>query len=147
MDKIYLFFSTFFYVGKIKYAPGTVASLITLFLWFYFVPLNYIFQFYLIFILLILSLFLCYQYSLKNNYSDPSFIVIDEVIGMSIALFMIPKTLIFYLVAFIIFRFLDITKPLFISSLEKINNGIGIVLDDVISGLITVLILHLYHII
>ena len=147
MDKIYLFFLTFFYVGKINYAPGTVASLITALLWFCFIPHNYIFQLYLIFALLIISLFLCYQYSLDNTVEDPSFIVIDEVVGMSIALFMVPQKIVFYSIAFIIFRFLDITKPLFISSSEKVNNGIGIVLDDIISGVLTLLILHLYHII
>ena len=147
MDKVYLFFLTFFYVGKIDYAPGTVTSLITAILWFYFIPHNYIFQLCLIFILLVVSLFLCYQYSLKNSDKDPSFIVIDEVVGMSIALFMIPQKIILYSMAFVIFRFLDITKPLFISYSEKVNNGVGIVLDDVISGILTVLMLNLYYII
>ena len=82
MDKVYLFFLTFFYVGKIDYAPGTVTSLITAILWFYFIPHNYIFQLCLIFILLVVSLFLCYQYSLKNSDKDPSFIVVDEVVGI-----------------------------------------------------------------
>ena len=139
MDKVYLFFLTFFYIGKIKYAPGTIASLITAFLWFNFTPLESIFQISTISLLLILGLFLCYQYSLIDSTSDdPGFIVIDEVIGMSIALFMVPKTFLIYLIAFIIFRILDITKPLFISASEKVKKGVGIVLDDVLSGLVTI---------
>ena len=144
MDRVYLFFLTFFYIGKIKYAPGTFASLITVFLWFYFVPLENNYQLSIIVFLLFFGLFLCYKYSsMKTNYHDPGFIVIDEVVGMSISLFMLPKSFLIYLIAFIIFRILDITKPLFISTSERIRGGVGIIFDDVLSGILTVSLLNI----
>ena len=144
MDKVYLFFLTFFFIGKIKYAPGTFASLITLFLWFCFVPFDINYQLSIIVFLLIFGLFLCYKYSLmKTDYHDPGFIVIDEVVGMSISLFMLPKSLLIYLIAFIVFRILDITKPLFILTSERVKGGVGIILDDVLSGILTVAFINI----
>ena len=56
---------------------------------------------------------------------------------MSIALFMLPHNLILYLLAFFIFRILDIFKPSFIYEIQKLPYGWGIMLDDVIAGIFT----------
>ena len=53
---------------------------------------------------------------------DPSEVVIDEVVGMGISLFMLPHSFGLYLLAFILFRIFDIWKPLFIKQMEKHNN-------------------------
>ena len=66
---------------------------------------------------------------------DPSRIVIDEVVGMWIAMLFVPNNYIALLLAFVLFRFFDIVKPLFIKRLEKINGGWGIMLDDVAAGI------------
>ena len=57
-----------------------------------------------------------------------------------ISLFLIPKLLSAYLLAFFIFRFLDIFKPSFIFRAQNIGSGVGIMMDDIISGLITLMI-------
>ncbi|OPZ67863.1 MAG: Phosphatidylglycerophosphatase A [Verrucomicrobia bacterium ADurb.Bin474] len=51
----------------------------------------------------------------------------------------------YVLLGFIVFRVLDISKPLFIGRLDRIEGGFGIVADDVASGLVTCLILHAVH--
>ena len=61
---------------------------------------------------------------------------------MMIALFLIPKVFQLYLLAFLIFRFLDIIKPSIIYRSQYFDYGIGIMLDDILSGLITLLILY-----
>jgi phosphatidylglycerophosphatase A len=66
---------------------------------------------------------------------DPGIVVIDEVIGMLIALLFVPKTALFLIAAFIFFRIFDITKPYPIRQMEKFPGGWGIVLDDVIAGI------------
>ncbi len=66
---------------------------------------------------------------------DPSIVVIDEVAGMWITLFMIPKDLPAYALGFLLFRALDILKPEPARVLERIPGGWGIMLDDVIAAI------------
>ena len=68
---------------------------------------------------------------------DPSEVVIDEVVVMGISLFMLPHSLGFYLLAFILFRIFDIVKPWFIYRIQNLSGGWGIMLDDVLAGLFT----------
>jgi len=141
--KVLYFFLSVFYLGKIKYAPGTIVSALTTFIW-YTVDFSKNIQISMIISLIIIGLILCYCYSKYNGDKDPSFIVIDEVAGMSIALFMVPKVSYLYLLSFLLFRFFDIFKPSLISDSEEIGNGIGIMLDDIISGLISLCLIHLF---
>ena len=137
------FISTLGPIGYIPYAPGTFGSAVTI-VFIYLLPnVNPIA--YIIF-LTILSIFalLCSHMTAKEmRIKDPSQIVIDEVIGMSISLFMIPKTLTSYLMAFLIFRFLDITKPYPINKSQDFYGGFGIIMDDVFAGLITLIVMQI----
>ena len=71
----------------------------------------------------------------QNKGSDPGIIVIDEIIGMLIALLFIPKTTFFLITAFVLFRIFDIAKPYPARKMEKLHGGWGIVLDDVVAGI------------
>ena len=132
--------TTFIYIGKIPFAPGTCGSLVAAIIWF-FIPINYLIQLLIIVILFFIGLYASkvVAFNLKN--SDPSEIVIDEVIGMWIALFMIPHNIKLFIIAFLIFRFFDIIKPSFIFHIQKFSRGWGIMLDDIIAGLFTLLII------
>ena len=66
--------------------------------------------------------------------ADPSIIVIDEIVGIWIALLFLPKTVPVMIIAFLAFRVFDIVKPQPARSLERIPNGWGIMLDDVVAG-------------
>ena len=140
MNFLYKFLISFCYVGYVKYAPGTVTSLLLLIL-FYFIPNNVITQSIFLLGICLLGFILCYYHSKNSAIKDPSFIVIDEVAGMSLSLFMIPKEIHLYILSFILFRVFDIFKPLIINKSQKINFGIGIMLDDLLSGLFTIIIL------
>jgi len=74
---------------------------------------------------------------------DPAQCTIDEVVGTWIALIALPKTILIALTSFFIWRILDIIKPQPAKSLENINGGLGIMIDDVVSALYTLLIMHL----
>jgi phosphatidylglycerophosphatase A len=74
---------------------------------------------------------------------DPSSVVIDEVVGMWIALIFLPKSLVAGCAAFILFRVLDIVKPQPARALERLPGGWGIMLDDVVAGVYTNLILQI----
>ena len=68
---------------------------------------------------------------------DPSKVVIDEVAGMCVALLFLPVSVKYLLSAFILFRFFDIVKPLYIKRLERLPKGWGIMFDDVLAGTYT----------
>jgi phosphatidylglycerophosphatase A len=75
--------------------------------------------------------------------NDPSRIVIDEVVGMWVALLFVPNSCWLLIASFALFRFFDIVKPLFIRKLENIYGGWGIMLDDVVAGIYANVIVHL----
>ena len=128
--------STFFYLGKLPIAPGSWASLGALLIWI-FLPLSYTLQTILIILLFIIGIISSNKMIIEMNDHDPSEVVIDEVVGMCIALFMIPYNLGIYILAFFIFRIFDIFKPSFIYRIQSLPNGWGIMLDDVFAGICT----------
>jgi phosphatidylglycerophosphatase A len=79
----------------------------------------------------------------QHGTPDPSSVVIDEVAGMWIALFLLPRSIPVAVCTFILFRLLDIVKPQPARALERIPNGWGIMLDDVVAGLYANLIMQL----
>ena len=138
---------TFFFVGYIKYAPGTIASFLLLLIW-YFIPNILLLQASILFLILFSSLYVCNYFSIVSEEKDPGYIVIDEILGMSISLFMIPKNIALYFLAFIIFRFFDILKPYPISYIDNnFKNGFGVIFDDIIAGFFTTVVLYIFIII
>ena len=133
---------TFFFVGYINYFPGTIASFLLLLVW-YFIPNILLLQASIVFLILFLSLYVCNYFSIVSNEKDPGFIVIDEILGMSISLFMVPKNITLYFLAFILFRFFDILKPSIIYNVQDFENGLGILADDFFAGLFTLIILYM----
>jgi phosphatidylglycerophosphatase A len=70
----------------------------------------------------------------KHSTPDPSIIVIDEIVGMWIAMFAIPLSFPGIAIAFFAFRVFDIVKPFPARQVERVPNGWGIMLDDVVAG-------------
>ena len=138
------FIATFFYLGKVPILPGTVASLATLILWNFISLESFLMRFIL---LLIISLFglISIKISLPLfKEEDPQKIVIDEVVGMSIPLLFILDSLFLSIIAFILFRILDIFKPSIIYYSQSFNREYGILIDDILCGIITALIIINY---
>ena len=81
--------STFFYLGRIKLAPGTIASLVTLLIWFYAIPENYFIRVLVLFFISVTGFLTINIIIPSYTDKDPQCIVIDEVVGMSIPLFFI----------------------------------------------------------
>jgi len=75
--------------------------------------------------------------------SDPSQVVIDEVVGFWIALFALPKNLALVVIGFLLFRLFDIWKPFPIRRVENLPQGFGIMADDVLAGIYTNVALRL----
>ncbi len=139
MGKILEFLATGFFIGKIGYFGGTIGSLLALPLIF-FVRENV--QFAVVFlILLTLGVISADFVEKKRGEKDPKEVVIDEVIGFFVSTFNLEPKFKEILLAFVIFRFFDILKPFPIRKVEKLRGGFAIVLDDVIAGIYTALVL------
>lgn len=70
-------------------------------------------------------------------------VVIDEVAGMWITVLFIPTTLPLLIAGFILFRFFDIVKPLYIRRMEAFKGGWGVMADDVLAGVYANIVLQL----
>ena len=88
-------------------------------------------------ILFVLGVYAANKIAKHLEENDPPEIVIDEVVGMGISLFMLPHSLGLYILAFFLFRIIDIFKPLYISRIQDLPGGWGIMLDDVLAGIFT----------
>ncbi len=131
-----------FYTGYIPIASGTFGTLAALFI--YLIPgfeNPYI-------IIPALIIFFIYGVYVGNKFEkvygkDPSECTIDEVVGTWISYLLLPKTVGIIIITFFLWRALDIFKPYPARKLENLNGGLGIMIDDVVSGFYTLIIMHL----
>ena len=98
------------------------------------------------------------EYIKENENKDPKEVVIDEVIGQSIPIYLYEiahgleknsqEAILFYIYIFVLFRFFDIKKPFPVNFFDKnYKNSFGVIIDDVIAGLYVVLTLIVFMII
>jgi len=136
------FIGSGFYTGYSPYISGTVGSLAALII--YLIP-----GFENLFIIVpAIIIFMVYGIYVGNKFEseygkDPSQCTVDEVVGTWISLIALPKTIGIIITAFFLWRILDIIKPPPARNLERLKGGLGIMIDDVISGIYTLIIMHL----
>lgn len=133
--------STFFYVGYLPLIPGTFASIAGIAL-FYLVRGSTVLHILLVLFLIILGFFTSGRAEKVFNVKDPRFIVIDEVSGMLLSLLFIPYDIKLIVMAFLLFRILDIFKPYPADRLQRLSGSIGIMSDDILAGIYTNIILQ-----
>jgi phosphatidylglycerophosphatase A len=154
-------FVTCFGIGTLRFAPGTITSLVTtIFLYSLFHIINLSNNIILIILLIVFiySFYAVSEYIKYNDNKDPKEVVVDEFIGQSIPIFLYEishgtvkdsqEAILFYLYIFILFRYFDIKKPFPINFFDKkFKNSFGVILDDVVAGLYVVLTLIIFMII
>jgi phosphatidylglycerophosphatase A len=84
---------------------------------------------------LIIGIIACAEHVRVTGNTDPSECVIDELAGQWLACAFAPRSLWAFVLAFLLFRLFDITKPWPIRAAERIPGGLGVMLDDMIAGL------------
>lgn len=136
------FIGSGFYTGYFPIASGTIGSIAAILIYlipgfenlFIIIPAIIIFIYYGIFV----------GTKFESEYGkDPAQCTIDEVVGTWISIIALPKSFIIISIAFLIWRALDIIKPPPARNLERLKGGLGIMIDDVISGIYTLIIMHL----
>ena len=134
---------TVLYIGKSPIAPGTIGSLAALMCWFVIKPAMSDPLFLLITGGLFFLGIACSEIIVRaDNLKDPQFIVIDEWVGMWIGLYLVEHDFYWGLAAFFCFRIFDIFKPGPIGEMDKMEGGIGVMMDDVVAGIITCLLMQ-----
>lgn len=135
-DRFVVLVTTFFYVGRIPWAPGTCGSAAGLLLFWALdgAPLVRAGVF-----LFLLAVGLIWGGRAEKIFhkKDPSCVVIDEVVGIFPAFFLMPPSLSVVVIGFIVYRIVDITKPFPMRRLERLPAGWGIMADDLMGGVTT----------
>jgi len=144
-QKSVMFLATGCYIGNISFAPGTFGSVLGLPLCFFLSKIDFLIAVLLILIFILCATWIANEAEKLLNTKDPGCIVIDEIAGIILTLFGLPFNITSVTVGFLVFRTLDIWKPYPIRFLEnKFSGGIGIVLDDVVAGILSNLILRAF---
>ena len=141
MIKIAEIISTVFYIGKLPVAPGTWCSFIAFLSWYFLrSQVEGVFILYASLVLFFIGVAVTTIYSESIGEEDPPEIVIDEWVGQWIALWLIPHTFFWGFTSFILFRIFDILKLGPVRNMEEIKSGTGIMIDDVIAGILALLV-------
>ena len=153
MKTITNIFVSLFYSGYFKLWPGTFASVISILILFpvikYQLVSKEIFT-YIFFIIFTSSIFFIKKFSLYTNTHDSGKIVIDEFLGIYL-IFIFYDLIYFFndfitiMLVFIFFRFFDIVK-IFPANIidKKMNNSLGVLLDDIIASIYTILFIYTF---
>ena len=130
-------------VGYCPVAPATAGSAVALGIYLI-IPSAAAAQFGLLAFVVFVALWASGRVAVRGG-KDPSYVVIDEVAGMLVACFLLPKTPGVLAAAFVLFRILDIGKWFPMKQLERLPGGWGIVADDLAAGLLARLLLALWR--
>ena len=153
MNKFSKLIISLFGLGFIPIAPGTFASLFSL-IFFYLIYsyLSFVAMIFIFLFIFLLSIKLINLYSYdKNNHDSPE-IVIDEFIGIFFIIifyeyFKFTNDKLMFFLIFIIFRFFDIFKVFPANWVDKkIKNSFGVILDDIIAGIYSVMVLYMLNV-
>ncbi|MDY7034364.1 MAG: phosphatidylglycerophosphatase A [Thermodesulfobacteriota bacterium] len=143
MERVVLFIATGAYSGYSPVIPGTVGTLvgIGIFLIFYtHSPFGYVA---ILLLLFFLAVFISDKAENILQEKDSKHIVIDEIFGFMVAMAFLPNRVLYIVLGFFFFRLFDILKIFPANRIErKFKNGYGVVLDDLIAGVYTNLLLQ-----
>jgi phosphatidylglycerophosphatase A len=132
------------YTGYSPFAPGTVGTLWAVIIAYFLSGAGPLTQAAVIVIVCAASIYIAGEAIEIFGRKDPSEITIDEVAGGLVAFFLIPFTPFNAILVFLIFRFFDIVKPYPAGLIDRrLTGGAGVVLDDVASGVYTLIIAHI----
>ncbi len=139
LDRLADSLATGFGAGYLPWAPGTWGSLEAVFLA---LAVHQVFPLQervilgaFLLLLMVPAVFSSGRVAQSDGNSDPSRVVIDEIVGQILCLLWVPISVISLVAGFLLFRFFDIVKPSPARESEGLGGGLGIVCDDLIAGI------------
>ena len=134
-----------FGAGLSPVAPGTAGTLVAVPLYLALAQLAWPWYLAIVVIGFAAGIWLCGYTSKALGEHDHGGIVWDEIVGMYVTLLVAPVTIVGFVLAFVLFRVMDIVKPWPIRDLDhRLGGGLGIMLDDLAAALYAALLLALY---
>lgn len=127
--------------GYVPLAPGTAGSLVGLLIYFI-LPMEHTLWLGITIVITVVGIPVAAEIE-KEYGHDPGLVVIDEICGQWITLLFLPRSFPIFVLAFVLFRIFDIWKPYPVSRSQKLKGGLGIMLDDVLAGIMGNIVLHL----
>ncbi len=130
-------------IGHLRPAPGTIGSLVALGTGYLIASFSLGVLVAGILVLSIMGIFAAERYGQSTGKKDASEVIIDEVAGQWIPLVIIPLEIEWYIAAFLLFRFFDISKIGPVGHAERFAGGVGVMADDLVAGILAALVLWL----
>lgn len=143
MQKAAHIIGTLFGIGYFPIAPGTAASLVTIFVLWFISPISLP----ILIVAAILFFFIGVPASImceKDWGTDPGRVVWDEMVGMMVSVAALPKHWIIFAAAFLLFRIFDVLKPFPINASQRLPHGWGVMIDDVIAAIYANILLQIW---
>ncbi len=136
MIKLHKLIATVFGIGYVRKGSGTIAAAVCCILWIL-IPASEFAHYWQVLLTIVISGLGVWSGNIMDSIwgKDSNKVVIDEVGGMMVTLLFIPVQLKFILAGFVLFRFFDIAKPLFIRKMESLPKGWGVMADDILAGI------------
>ena len=136
--------ATLFGVGKWPVAPGTMGAIFAAVVWWFLQPVSWAGQGIMILVALAIGWLATAYYEHKEGLHDPKEVVVDELIGLWIALLGAPRSIHIFLIGFLFFRLFDIWKPFPVGWIDrKVPGASGTILDDVAAGIMAYVLLYI----
>ena len=153
MNKISQIFSTLFFIGYVKWAPGTIGSIFSLIIIIFLHNIVNKNEFIILFICIFLMATICIKiYSKSVKKHDAKELIIDEFLGIYLIIICSYDFIIFnsefvkILLILLFFRIFDILKPFPANWIDKnLKNSYGVILDDIVAGIYTIITLTLIN--
>jgi len=140
---VILFIAQGAYAGKFPVAPGTAGTLVGVLIQYVIRNTSPLLYIAMTFLFCIIGMWAAGRAEIILGRKDSPSIVIDEIAGFLVAMFMVPAGWGYLAAGFVLFRLFDITKPWPLYSLQALNGGLGIMIDDIGAGIYTNITLQL----
>lgn len=138
--------ATYFGIGRVSKAPGTVATLATIPVWWVLAQAGPLLYMVVTFLLVLVGVWAAQAYEDQHQSHDSKEIVIDEVVGFLITMAWLPLTWQSVVIGFLLFRFFDIVKPPPIRQMDqKLPGGFGVMADDIAAGVFSSIIMQVIY--
>lgn len=139
-----LFVAFGFGAGLAKKAPGTFGTLVGIPIYLLLIAAGPTFYAASLIFMTLGGIRICQKASDRLGVHDHQGIVLDEIVGFLITMVAVPLSWQAILVGFVLFRLFDIVKPWPIRIVdERVGGGLGIMMDDVLAGVLAALVLQL----
>jgi phosphatidylglycerophosphatase A len=147
LTHIIIFLASGAYTGFSPVASGTAGTLAGVLLYLLLPNNQPVIYLSLIILFICAAVWLASKGEIIFGAHDSGYIVIDEIVGFLVAMYLLPSSWGYILAVFLVFRAFDVLKPPPIRRMESLPAGLGVVLDDVLAGVYTNLVFQLWRLV